>query len=106
VPLYNLMEDAATAEIARTQLWQWIHHPQGVLDSGDKITKGFVRQCLDEEMARFVGGEDNAHATGTRRWREAEKLIGDLTLGDEFIDFLTLPAYDCLVGDEGAPARV
>src|SRR5262249_57777724 len=57
VPLYNLMEDAATAEISRAQVWQWIHHPRGVLSDGRKMTVELFRQLVDEEMARLRAGQ-------------------------------------------------
>ena len=60
VPLFNLMEDAATAEISRAQVWQWIRHPRGVLSDGRKVTKELFRSVLDEELAkvkRFDGDQ-------------------------------------------------
>src|SRR5256885_9597086 len=56
VPLYNLMEDAATAEISRTQVWQWVQHPRGVLADGRKVTLALVRQFMQEETQRVKGG--------------------------------------------------
>src|SRR5207244_7611113 len=53
VPLYNLMEDAATAEISRTQVWQWVHNPRGILEDGRKITLDLVRQLIQEELERI-----------------------------------------------------
>jgi malate synthase len=52
VPIFNLMEDAATAEISRAQVWQWIRHPRGVLSDGRKVTKELFRSVLDEELER------------------------------------------------------
>src|SRR5208282_134956 len=52
VPIHNLMEDAATAEISRAQLWQWIHSPKGVLDDGRKVTADMVRQWVPQELAK------------------------------------------------------
>ena len=57
VPLYNLMEDAATAEISRAQVWQWIRHPRGVLDDGRKVTVELYRQMLEEEMGELRAGK-------------------------------------------------
>src|SRR5262249_42959755 len=53
VPLYNLMEDAATAEISRTQVWQWVHNPRGILDDGRKVTLPLVRQFIQQELDRI-----------------------------------------------------
>ncbi|HXG27450.1 MAG TPA: malate synthase A [Nevskiales bacterium] len=95
VPLYNLMEDAATAEISRTQVWQWIKHPTGVLTDGRKVTVELFRQILDEEMdniRREVG--DERFAKG--RFTEAKAIMDRLCTDPECADFLTLPAYDYL----------
>ncbi|MEA2239980.1 MAG: malate synthase [Thermoanaerobaculia bacterium] len=90
VPLYNLMEDAATAEISRTQLWQWIHH-HAHLDDGREVTPQLYRQVRDEELA----------AIGSRPHLEAAaSIFDDLILNDELADFLTLPAYDELLKRE------
>jgi len=58
VPVFNLMEDAATAEISRSQIWQWIRSPKGVLDDGRKVTKPLVRQLLAEELLRVRNSSD------------------------------------------------
>ena len=92
VPLYNLMEDAATAEISRAQVWQWIRHPRGILTDGRKVTVDLYRQMQEEEMAklRATFGEDGYAA---RHLPEAAKLFEAITTSDIFVDFLTLPAY-------------
>jgi malate synthase len=92
VPVFNLMEDAATAEISRSQIWQWIRSPKGVLDDGRKVTVPLVRQLLAEELpkVRTALGED---AWRTGKYEAAAKLFDELTTGD-YVDFLTLPAYD------------
>ena len=87
VPLYNLMEDAATAEISRTQVWQWIHH-DAKLDDGRPITAELYQTIRDEELQR-IGDRPNL--------RRAAALFDRLTLSDELADFLTLPAYDELL---------
>jgi len=87
VPLYNLMEDAATAEISRTQLWQWIHH-SAKLDDGRVIDADLYRRIRDEELAR-IGTSD--------RVTRAAKIFDRLILAGELADFLTLPAYDELL---------
>jgi len=92
VPVFNLMEDAATAEISRSQIWQWIRSPKGVLDDGRKVTVPFVRQLLAEELPKvktFLGEE----AWRAGRYEEGAGLFEELTTG-EYVDFLTLPAYD------------
>jgi malate synthase len=93
VPVFNLMEDAATAEIARSQLWQWIRSPKGVLDDGRKVTKALVRQLLAEEMPkiRALRGPD---ALAAGKYEEAAWLFEEITTRDEYIEFLTLPAYE------------
>jgi malate synthase len=91
VPVFNLMEDAATAEISRSQIWQWIRSPKGVLDDGRKVTVELFRQLLKEELPKVkttLG--DEAWKAG--RYEEAAKLFDELTTG-EYVEFLTLPAY-------------
>jgi malate synthase len=93
VPVFNLMEDAATAEIARSQMWQWIRSRKGVLDDGRKVTKALVRQLLAEELPRIraLRGEDGWTSA---RYEEAAQLFEAITTHDEYIEFLTLPAYE------------
>jgi len=90
VPLYNLMEDAATAEISRTQVWQWIRHQKFDMNIFDKI--------FDEELLkiRLEVGED-VFLSG--QYDRAANLFGRLSTSRELISFLTLPAYDMLVGE-------
>jgi malate synthase len=90
VPVNNLMEDAATAEISRSQLWQWIRSPKGVLDDGRKVTLEMVRTALAEELAS-LNGERGAHDL---RYDDAAWLLDRLVSSDEFADFLTEPAYE------------
>ncbi|MGG3737776.1 malate synthase A [Aeribacillus pallidus] len=95
VPIHNLMEDAATAEISRAQLWQWIRHPKGTLNDGRKVTKELYQQWKEEELAKIrqeIG--DEAYEKG--RFEEASKLFDELILNDEFVDFLTIPGYEIL----------
>ncbi len=97
VPLYNLMEDAATAEISRSQIWQWLHHG-AVLDDGRRLDLTLFDRFYQEEMANWrqsVGEE--AYAAG--RYDDAGELFRRLSLAEECADFLTLPAYDRLVGE-------
>lgn len=95
VPIYNLMEDAATAEISRAQIWQWIKY--GVtLDNGVRVTAAFFMRALEEEMER-VQREIGAGAYGKGRFPEAIDLFSRLSLAPEFEDFLTVPAYRMIV---------
>src|ERR1700756_2790489 len=95
VPIFNLMEDAATAEISRAQVWQWIRHPRGVLSDGRKVTKELFRTVLGEELEkiRSMVGPDR-FAKG--RYAEAAEMFEELTTNDHFVDFLTLPGYEML----------
>ena len=92
VPLYNLMEDAATAEICRTQLWQWIRH-DAALDDGRAIDRALFETVIDEELDRIraMVGDD---AYGAGRFDDAAALFKDMVEADDFPDFLTLPAYE------------
>jgi malate synthase len=94
VPIYGLMEDAATAEISRTSIWQWIHHEKS-LNDGRPVTKALFRQMLQEEMlvVREEVGEARFNAG---RFEEAARLMERITTQDELIDFLTLPGYELL----------
>ncbi len=93
VPIFNLMEDAATAEISRSQVWQWMRSPKGVLDDGRKVTRELFHEVLADELRRtpaLVGAE--AYAAG--RYAEGAKLFEEITASDDYVDFLTLPAYE------------
>jgi malate synthase A len=89
VPLNDLMEDAATAEISRTQIWQWIAHGSK-LEDGRTVTRELVERILDEEIGRL--GERGAI-------REARRIFETVATEPRLADFLTVPAYDTLVGD-------
>jgi malate synthase len=98
VPLFNLMEDAATAEISRAQVWQWVRHAQK-LDDGRLITKELVRQIVREELDKVKAQMgDDAYAKG--RHEEAAQLMIDLVEQPQFYEFLTLPAYDRIIANE------
>jgi malate synthase len=92
VPINNLMEDAATAEISRAQLWQWVHHATGVLDDGRRITLELVREHLQRELRRLKAqlGEE---AFRTGHFETAARLLDRLTADPRFQTFLTLAAY-------------
>jgi len=94
VPIFNLMEDAATAEISRSQVWQWIRSPKGTLDDGRKVTKELVAACLPEETAKIRELLGTAYADG--RYDDAARIFADLVNSDTFVEFLTLPAYERL----------
>jgi malate synthase len=94
VPIFNLMEDAATAEISRSQVWQWIRSPKGRLDDGRKVTKELVAALLPQEMAKIRELLGADYAAG--RYEEAAKIFADLVDSDRFVEFLTLPAYDLI----------
>jgi malate synthase len=91
VPIYNLMEDAATAEISRAQVWQWLHL-KAKLDDGREVTPAMFRDALKGEMER-VKGEVGAKAFDGGRFKEAIALFSDMSLAGTFDEFLTLPAY-------------
>jgi malate synthase len=94
VPLYNLMEDAATAEISRAQVWQWMHH-RAPLEDGRPVTPERFRQVLAEEMERLEA-EGAPARYGAERLEEARALFERLSTAPRFEDFLTLPAYQIL----------
>ncbi len=95
VPLYNLMEDAATAEISRTQIWQQLHF-EATLESGEKVTRELFETCLSEEMER-VKGEIGAEAYAGGRFPEAIELFRTMSTAEALSPFLTLPAYRLIV---------
>jgi malate synthase len=93
VPVFNLMEDAATAEISRSQIWQWIRSDKGKLDDGRRVTKALFRQLLADELPNvkaYLG--DEAWAAG--KYAEGAKLFEQITADDNYVEFLTLPAYE------------
>ena len=94
VPLFNLMEDAATAEISRAQLWQWVHQ-NAKMNDGRTVTADLCMKTIEEELARFRQsvGEQQFRAG---RYEEAANLLRELIRSQKFVEFLTLPAYDRL----------
>jgi malate synthase len=94
VPLYNLMEDAATAEISRAQIWQWLRH-RAVLEDGRPVEPALVRELLASEMAS-IGAELGPARRDGGRFTDAVALFERLVLGSTFEEFLTLPAYALL----------
>ncbi len=97
VPLHHLMEDAATAEISRAQLWQWVRHGAR-LDDGRSIDAALCRTVLDEELGRLREAAGNA-AYRRDRYEDAARLFRELIEAPAFPEFLTLPAYDLIVAD-------
>jgi malate synthase len=102
VPLFNLMEDAATAEISRAQLWQWIHH-KAHLSDGRAVTLELVLKTIDEELAKFQQSVGEAQYRAGR-YTEAAGILRDLVQSKRFVEFLTLPAYERLDATERASA--
>ncbi len=100
VPIYHLMEDAATAEICRMQVWQWLYH-HAKLDDGQSVTAALVRDLVDQELAR-VRTEIGAARFDAGRFAAARRLFEDLALSSTAEEFLTIPAYRALLTDEGA----
>jgi malate synthase len=88
--LYNLMEDAATAEIARSQVWQWVRH-RARLSDGQTATPELVRTTADAELAGLRQRMDDAYNRG--RYAEARELFEQVALAEPFVEFLTIPAY-------------
>jgi malate synthase len=95
VPVFNLMEDAATAEISRSQIWQWIRSPKGVLEDGRKVTRELIRGLLPEELAR-VKALLGAEGWTAGRYEDAARLFEEITTHDDYVEFLTLPGYEWL----------
>jgi len=93
VPLYNLMEDAATAEISRAQIWQWVRHGAR-LDDGRTIDAALCRKALDEELIKL---RETAGSPG--RYEDAAELFRKLIEAPAFPEFLTMPAYDMITSD-------
>jgi malate synthase len=95
VPIHNLMEDAATAEISRSQVWHWIHSPRGVLEDGRKVDAGLLRKLIPEELANM------RKELGEKQWsaasyEQAAQVFDRLSTSAEFTEFLTLPLYEQL----------
>jgi malate synthase len=77
------MEDAATAEISRSQVWQWLHNDVTLAVTGHRVTRELVERIADEEIAKLGGDYDEARA-----------LFMEVAVADDFADFLTVPAYE------------
>jgi malate synthase len=92
VGIYNLMEDAATAEIARSQVWQWLHNDVELSD-GQRVTRELVERLMDAEL-EAIRESIGADAFAQGRWDDARATFAEVALADEYADFLTLPAYE------------
>jgi malate synthase len=90
--IFNLMEDAATAEISRSQVWQWVHHG-AMLNTGQRITRELVLQLEQEELDKVRQSLSGEAASGNRL-EEARQLFEQVALSERFTEFLTLPAYE------------
>jgi malate synthase len=94
VPIFNLMEDAATAEISRSQVWQWIQSPKGVLEDGRKVTRELVRELIPQEMEKIREWVGEAAYRAT--YVQAAQIFEEMSTSDTFTEFLTLPLYEKL----------
>ncbi len=91
VAIFNLMEDAATAEISRSQVWQWLHN--GIhLAEGPQVTRELVDRVIEEELGKIAAAAGDAYDAG--QYAEAAGLFKDVALADDYAEFLTLPAYE------------
>ena len=89
VPIHNLMEDAATAEISRSQVWQWVRSPKGLLDDGRKVTADMVRAMIPEELAKVKTVAGNGPT-----YDRAAQIFEQMSTSADFAEFLTLPLYE------------
>jgi malate synthase len=91
VPIHHLMEDAATAEISRSQLWQWINH-DAQLDDGRVITEDLVKSVMTQ-MLHQLGNRPEVDAVAMQRYEQAAALLEQSIFDEELAEFITLPAY-------------
>jgi malate synthase len=96
VPLFNLMEDAATAEISRAQLWQWIHHGARLAD-GRPVDVALVESIIDDELQRQKQSVDGERFAA---YEKAAELMRELVRAPKFVEFLTVPAYQRILKEE------
>ena len=94
VAINNLMEDAATAEISRAQVWQWVKH-QAELSDGEVVTAGMVREIIEQELIS-ISEEMGTQNFEKFPFNDAKKIFEEVALGESFADFLTLPAYEII----------
>ena len=93
VAIFNLMEDAATCEISRSQLWQWQRN-RVRLAEGPAVDPDLIREVEDEELGKIR--ESLGDAYGRYRWEDARRVFEEVSFAPEYVDFLTLPAYELL----------
>jgi malate synthase len=94
VPINNLMEDAATVEISRAQIWDWIHHPKGILDDGRKVSVALFHELAKDELEKIraaIGIGEQQFASS--KFQTAAEILDTIITDDQFVEFLTLPAY-------------
>ena len=84
--IFNLMEDAATAEISRSQVWQWLHNDIVLADTGEVVSRELVERIVDQEIAKLAGKPSD--------YEQARATFVDVAIADDFAEFLTLPAYE------------
>ncbi|MCR6108474.1 malate synthase A [Salipaludibacillus agaradhaerens] len=94
-PIDHLMEDAATAEISRAQLWQWLHHPKAILEDGRHVTAEMIRTMIEDEIGKITNEVGQEHFERDR-FPEAIQLLEHLIFTEHFEEFLTIPAYEKL----------
>ena len=89
--IFNLMEDAATAEISRSQIWQWVHNDI-TLDDGPQVTRDLVERIIGEELGKISAALGSGFDAA--RYQQAAELFTEVALADDYAEFLTLPAYE------------
>ncbi len=94
VPIHNLMEDAATAEISRSQVWQWIRSPKGKLEDGTKITAELVRSLIPQELDKVKATVTSGGTADMTTYDRAAKIFEQMSTSEEFAELLTLPLYE------------
>jgi malate synthase len=95
VPIHNLMEDAATAEISRSQVWQWVRSPKGILDDGRKVDAALVRSLIPAELAK-VKKTITAQGENVASYEQAAQIFEEMSLAENYAEFLTLPLYETM----------
>jgi malate synthase len=108
VPINNLMEDAATAEISRSQIWQWLRHGATIqMANGStlRLTRDMVQRMLSEEVDK-IRQALGQQAFDRRPWRLAEEIYGDLMLSEQLKDFMTTAAYKHILTLASGPAKL
>jgi len=95
VPIHNLMEDAATAEISRSQVWQWVRSPKGFLDDGRKVDATLVRSLIPDELEK-VKTTVTAQGENPASYEQAATIFAEMSLSEDYAEFLTLPLYEAM----------